>query len=87
MNKTHLLESSAIPAKALYHARNAASNAKKPPALRMGGFGMSIASRCRYPMLSSMNARSRVKNSKKNATVERRVQSTRSVVKMNQPLR
>lgn len=45
--KAYLFESSAIPAKALYQARNAASNAKKPPALMIGGFGAPMASRCR----------------------------------------
>ena len=46
-DETYLFESSAIPAKALYHAKNAASSAKKPPALMTGGFGAPAASRCR----------------------------------------
>lgn len=45
--KANLFESSAIPAKALYQAKNAASSAKKPPALMIGGFGAPMASRCR----------------------------------------
>ena len=45
--KTCLFESSAIPAKALYQAKNAASSAKKPPAFMMGGLGIPAASRCR----------------------------------------
>ncbi len=81
----YLFESSAIPARALYQARKAANSAKKPPALIMEAFGMPFASRWRYPIPSSMNAISSEKNSEKNATVERRVHSTRIVVKMNQP--
>ncbi len=42
-----LFESSAIPAKALYQAKNAASRAKNPPALMMGALGMFMASRWR----------------------------------------
>ena len=45
--RTCLFESSAIPAKALYQAKNAASSAKKPPAFMMGGLGRPAASRCR----------------------------------------
>lgn len=37
---TYLLLSSAIPARALYHAVKAASRPKKPPALMIGGFGL-----------------------------------------------
>lgn len=44
---TYLLESSAIPAKALYQAIKAATRAKKPPAFRMGGLGAPSALRCR----------------------------------------
>jgi hypothetical protein len=39
----------------------------------------------RYPIPSRRKARSSVKKSKKNATVDFRVQKTRIVVKMNQP--
>lgn len=45
--KTHLFESSAIPAKALYQAANAASSPKKPPALWTGTLTSPAASRCR----------------------------------------
>ena len=45
--KAYLFESSAIPANALYQAKNAASRAKKPPALMIGVFGFPAASRCR----------------------------------------
>ena len=41
---TNLLESSNIPASALYHARNAESSPKNPPALMTGGFGIPLAS-------------------------------------------
>ena len=81
----HLLESSRIPAKALYHAVNAASRPKNPPALMIGGFGTPLGLRCRYPMPSSRNVMSSVKKRVKNATVERSVASKRTVVKINQP--
>ena len=45
--RTCLFESSAIPAKALYQAKNAASSAKKPPAFMMGGLGRPAELRCR----------------------------------------
>ena len=78
--------SSAIPAKALYQARNAANNAKYPPALIIGVLGApSVA--CKYPILRSKNAMSRVKKSKKKATVERSVQISSKNVKMNHPIR
>ena len=64
---------------------NAASKAKKPPAFMIFVLGMSMASWWRYEMPSSMKAMSREKNKVKKATVERRVQSTRMKVKMNQP--
>ena len=83
--KAYLFESSAIPARALYQAKNAASRAKKPPALMIGVFGAPMASRCRYPIPRSKNAMSREKKSEKKATVERRVQKSSRVVKMNQP--
>lgn len=82
---THLFESSAIPANALYHARNAASSPKKPPALMIGTVGFPFALRCRYPIPSSKKVRSRVKKRRKKAMVERRVATRRIVVKMNQP--
>ena len=81
----HLFESSARPARALYQAKNAAKIPNTPPALMIGGFGAPAASRWRYPIPSRRKAKSRVKKREKNATVERRVQRTRMVVKMNQP--
>lgn len=79
---------SAIPEKALYHARKAAIMPKPPPAL------VSLLAESRAPLSSAYsaqasmrNARSRVKKSRKNMTVERSVQSSRMVVKMNQPVR
>lgn len=36
----YLFESSAIPARALYHAMKAANKPKKPPALMTGSFGL-----------------------------------------------
>ncbi len=83
--KAHLLESSRIPANALYQAVNAASSPKNPPALIIGGFGAPLELRCRYPMPRRRNAMSRVKKRVKNATVERSVATKRMVVKMNQP--
>lgn len=47
MEIPHLFESSAMPAKALYHAMKAARRPKKPPALMMGGFGAPALLRCR----------------------------------------
>ena len=82
---TNLFPSSAIPAKALYQAINAANSPKNPPALMIGGLGAPAASRCRYPIPSRRKVKSRKKNSKKNATVERRVQMRRIVVKINHP--
>lgn len=79
---------SAIPAKALYQARNAASIPKPPPAL------VSVVAEWAAPLLAAYSpqanmrkAKSRVKNSMKNMMVDRRVQSRRMVVKMNQPVR
>lgn len=43
----YLFESSRIPAAALYQAKNAAINAKNPPALITGGFGDPAALGCR----------------------------------------
>jgi len=82
----HLFELSAIPARALYHAANAAKRPKAPPATMQPCCGCT-PSFCRYPMPSIRNAMSSVKNRKKKATVERRVQMTKIVVKMNQPIR
>ena len=74
-----------MPAKALYHARNAARSPKNPPALMTGGFGWLAALRWRYPMPRRRKAISSVKNKRKKATVERRVATRRMVVKINQP--
>lgn len=84
--QTYLFDSSNIPERAQYHAANADSKLKKPDALITGVFGPPLASRCKYPIPSNRNARSRVKKMKKNATVERSVAMRRRVVNMNQPL-
>ena len=84
-SRSYLLESSSIPARALYQAMNAANNAKNPPALMTGGFGEPAALGFKYPMASSKKAMSRKKNSRKNATVERRVANRRRVVKIHHP--
>ena len=85
VRRPHLLESSTIPASALYHARNEVSSPKKPPALMMGGFGASSLLRCRYPRPSSRKVRSSDRKRKKKASVDRRVARRSRVVKMNQP--
>jgi hypothetical protein len=79
-----LLLESAIPAKALYQAKKAARIPKTPPALMILRVGAPL-SRTRYPIPSSKKARSRVKKSKKKATVDLSVQRRRRKVKMNQP--
>lgn len=84
-NQTYLFDSSNIPARAQYHAANADSKLKKPDALITGVFGPPLASRCKYPIPSSRNARSRVEKMKKDATVERSEAMRRRVVNMNQP--
>lgn len=83
--QTYLFDSSNIPARAQYHAANAESKLKKPDVLIIGVFGPPLASRCKYPIPSNKNARSRVEKMKKNATVERSVAMRRRVVNMNQP--
>ena len=82
--RTYLFDVSRIPAKALYHAKNAARRPKEPPALMRPGFGAPAAVRFRYPQNNNRNVMSRVKKSKKKATVERRVAINKRVVKMNQ---
>lgn len=72
-----------------YQARNAARIPNAPPARRQGMLGSpavrSAAVGVRYAIPSIKKARSRVKNSRKKATVDRRVQMSRMKVKMNQP--
>lgn len=75
---------SAIPAKALYHARNAASIPNPPPALMAVWLGAPLWL-SRYPIPRQRKARSRVKNKLKNATVDFRVQRRSKKVNMNQP--
>lgn len=82
---THLLEVSAIPARALYQANRAARRPNAPPAMVRPWCGFPSASSLRYEMARKRKARSRVKKREKNATVDFRVQSRRMVVKMNQP--
>jgi hypothetical protein len=81
---TYLFEVSAIPAKALYQARNAARIPNPPPALMSVGSG-APSTRWRLPIPSIKKAKSSVKKSMKNATVDFRVQIKRRKVKMNQP--
>ncbi len=74
-----------MPARALYHAIKAANNPKKPPALMTGSRTVSLEYGWRYPIPSNKKAKSRKKNSRKKAMVDRKVTSRRRVVKMNQP--
>lgn len=86
--KEKTYEESAIPANALYQAKNAANNPKYPPAFcdpRRTFPVVSSASKC--PIARNKNARSSVKNRRKNATVDLSVQIKRINVKMNQPMR
>lgn len=73
----------------IYQARNAARMPNAPPARSNGMFGSpawrSAAVGVRYAMPRNKNARSRVKKSRKKATVDLRVQRSRMKVKMNQP--
>jgi hypothetical protein len=80
----YLLLESAIPAKALYQARNAARIPNPPPALMAVLFGAPLEW-SRYPIPRQRKARSSVKKSEKNATVDLRVQSKSRKVKINQP--
>ena len=84
-SKTYLFDSSNIPARAQYHAANAASKLKKLDALITDVFGLPLASRYKYPIPSNRNTRSMVKKRKKKATVERSVATRIRVVNMNQP--
>ncbi len=84
--KTHL--ESAIPAKALYQARKAASRPKTPPALlRLVAVLVAPSSLAKAALARHRKARSSVKNREKNMTVERSVKSSIMVVKINQPMR
>jgi hypothetical protein len=83
-SEPYLLLESAIPAKALYQARNAARIPNPPPALMAVPFGAPLEW-SRYPIPRQRKARSRVKKSEKNATVDFRVQRRSKKVKMNQP--
>jgi hypothetical protein len=83
--KTYL--SSAIPARALYHAMKAANNPKYPPALIVFGWGTPASLARRWPIPKRRKARSKKKKSRKKATVDRSVQINRIVVKMNHPIR
>lgn len=78
-----LLEVSAIPARALYQAANAANIPKAPPARMQPVFGAPVEPTCRYPIANIRNAMSRVKKRKKNATVDFSVQMRRRKVKIN----
>ena len=75
---------SAMPASALYHAKKAARMPKAPPARKQPVFG-SPPDGCRYATPRKRKVRSSVKNSRKNATVDFKVQMSKMKVKMNQP--
>jgi len=79
-----LLLESAKPAKALYQARNAARIPNPPPALIAVLFGAPLEW-SRYPIPRQRKARSRVKKSEKNATVDLRVHKRSRKVNINQP--
>jgi hypothetical protein len=70
-----------------YQAMNAARIPKAPPALRRGILAAPVPPCCRYARPSMRNARSRVKKSRKKATVERSVQISSRKVKMNHAIR
>lgn len=80
-----LLEVSAIPAKALYQAKKAAARPKAPPPRMRPVLGSPAAFSYMYAHASRRNAMSRVKKSRKKASVDLKVQTSRMVVKMNQP--
>lgn len=84
-SKTYLFDSSNSPARAQYHAANAVSKLNKLAALITDMFGLPWASRCKYPIPSNRNTRSRVKKTKNKATFERSVAKTITVVNINQP--
>ncbi len=85
VDTTYLLEVSAIPARALYQARKAARIPKTPPATVKPWLGAPLGPILMNEMARKRKARSRVKKSMKNATVDFRVHIRRIVVKMNQP--
>jgi hypothetical protein len=70
-----------------YQAMNAARIPKAPPALRRETWGPPVPPCIKYARPSMRNARSRVKKSRKKATVERRVQISSRKVKMNHAIR
>lgn len=84
-SKTYLFDSSKSKATAVYQAANAVSKLNKLAALIIDMFGPPLASRCKYPIPSNRNTRSREKKMKKNARFERSVATTTKVVNINQP--
>jgi hypothetical protein len=86
VSNTYLLEESAIPAQALYQAQKAARRPKKPAAWITGFLGAPLEWRSQ-PIPRRRNVISSQKNKRKNMSVERRVQKSRIVVKMNQPMK
>ena len=83
---TYLL--SAIPANALYQARKAAIIPKPPPAcVSLWAISVVPLLAANSPQASIRKAKSRVKNSMKNMTVDRKVHKSKMVVNMNQPVR
>lgn len=84
-SNTYLFDSFNSPARAQYHAANAVSKLNKLAALITDVFGPPSASRCRYPIPSNRNTRSRVKKTKNKARFERSVAMTITVVNINQP--
>jgi len=78
---------SAIPARALYQPAKAANSPKYPPALVIGTLGIPSLSKEKLAIIRRRKVMSRNKNKRKKATVDRRVQINKRVVKMNQPAR
>lgn len=77
-----------IPAKALYQAAKAAKKPKRPPVFCRAREAVALPKSAAYcSMARKKKARSRKKKRRKKATVDRRVQSRSTVVKMNQPVR
>lgn len=80
-----LLVGSSNMAIALYQAKNDDSRIKKPPAIMICAFGMSLESRIRYPMARRRTPRSTMKKRMKNAKLDFKVHIIMRVVKMNHP--
>lgn len=80
-----LFESFAKPAKATYHASNAASSAKNPPAMITGLLGSAVPLRCKYPIPSRRKAMSTARKVPQKTKVDFSVHRNIMKVKINQP--